>query len=142
MIKEQVIESFKKEFAAVAERFEIMDLLENGSTMDDPTIRNLKLPSVDDNIVWYPGVYVFIGDNSVYRVGVSLDNSRARVLQHLKAETASGGYCIWDIDKYEDKSILLFNVKERKYRHWLLALELFLELEFTPKIESKRKGSN
>lgn len=139
-IKQQLIESFSKEFSSISDRFEIIDLLANGTPMDYKTIECLKLPSVNYNIVWHPGVYAFIGNNSLYRVGVSMHNSRARVMQHLEACTAKNGFCIWDIEKFEDRSILLFNVKNKGDRHWLLALEAYLESEFIPLIRAGRIG--
>src|SRR5450432_514998 len=134
MMKEQVISAFRNEFSFVQDKFEVIDLLENGSEMDYETIEMLKLPTEDYNIVWHPGVYLFLGNNSIYRVGVSMTNSRARVMQHLEACTSNNGHSIWDIDKYEDRSILLFNVKEIANRHWLLALEVFFEEKFKPLI--------
>lgn len=139
-IKQQIIEAFESEFDFVKDKFELIDLLCNNSPMDYKTIEYLKLPSEDYNIVWHPGVYAFIGNNSLYRVGVSMRNSRARVMQHLDACTEKNGYCIWDIDEYADKSILLFNVKNESDRHWLLALEAFIESSFQPKIKAGRIG--
>ena len=55
-------------------------------------------------------------------------NSRARVMEHLIASTSFNGYGIWDIAEYDDGSILLFNVKDVADRHWLLALEAYLEI--------------
>lgn len=139
-IKQQVIDAFNEEFSFLKDKFEIMDLLANGTQMESVAISNLKLPSDEYNIVWHPGVYVFIGNNCVYRVGVSMRNSRERVMQHLNDWTTKDGHCIYDIDKHEDKSILLFNFKERQNHHWLLALEVFLENKFTPLIRAGRIG--
>ena len=139
MIKEVVIQAFKEEFQFIQDKFEILDLLANNSPMDYKTIEYLKLPSPENNIVWHPGVYVFIGNNLVYRVGVSMRNSRARVMQHLEACTSADGHCIWDIDKFEDKSILLFNVKNKNDEHWPKALECYFENRFKPLIKAKRK---
>ena len=140
MIKERIISAFRKEFEFMQNKFEIIDLLGNNSRMDYGAIELLKLPTDDYNIVWHPGVYLFLGNNSVYRVGVSMRNSRARVMAHIEACTADNGYCIWDIDRYDDKSILLFNIRNTSDRHWLLALEAFLENEFRPLIKAKRIG--
>jgi hypothetical protein len=140
MIKQDVILAFQDEFHFVQNKFEILDLLSNNSSMNYETIQNLKLPRNDYNIVWHPGVYAFIGNNEVYRVGVSMRNSRARVMEHLAACTSQNGCSIWDINKYDDKSILLFNIKEGKDRHWLLALEVFFEEKFNPRIRSGRIG--
>lgn len=59
-------------------------------------------------------------------------------MQHLDACTAKDGYCVWDIDKFEDKAILLFNVKDKSDKHWLLALEAFFETKFKPLIPAGR----
>ena len=139
-IKEQVIEAFKQEFSFVVDKFELIDLLSNNSPMEIKTIENLKLPSADNNIVWHPGVYIFIGNNKLYKVGVSMRNSRERVMQHLKVWTNEGGNCIWDINKFADKSIFLFNIKKKVDRHWLLALEVFIENKYEPLIKAKRIG--
>ena len=140
IIEQQLLQSFEQEFGFLKEKFEIMNLLDNNSPMDYETIKNLCLPSDENNIVWHPGVYVFIGNNLIYRVGVSMNNSRLRVMQHLEAGTAKDGHCIWDIDQFENKSILLFNVKNKSDKHWLLALEVFLETQFQPLIRAGRIG--
>lgn len=139
-MKDQLISAFKKEFSFIEDKFEILDLLGNNTPMDYETMEYLKLPSEEYNIVWHPGVYAFLGNNSLYRVGVSMNNSRARVMQHLDACTAQEGYGIWDIEKFEDKSILLFNVKNKEDKHWLLALEVFFENTFKPLIKARRIG--
>ena len=73
---------------------------------------------------------------------VSMKNSRGRVLQHLKSGTAKDGFSVWDIDKddHDDRQIILFNVKDKKDRHWLLSLELYLEEQLGPKIKALRAG--
>lgn len=139
-ISAQLVQAFKREFSFLEKRFEIMDLLGNSSPMDWDTLNTLRLPTFDYNIVWHPGVYVFIGNNLIYRVGVSMNNSRARVMSHMRDWTTKDGYCIWDIDKFDDKSILLFNVKNPKDRHWLLALEAYIEINFKPLIKAGRIG--
>jgi hypothetical protein len=139
-MKLQLIDAFEREFSFVKEKFELMDLLANGSPMDIKVIEYLKLPSDNNNIVWHPGVYLFIGNDQLYRVGVSMHNSRGRVMAHLDACTKKNGHCVWDIDKFEDKSILLFNVKNKSDKHWLLALEAFFETRFQPLIKAGRIG--
>lgn len=138
--KEEVIKAFKDEFGAVAEKFVIMDLLEDGTLMEYKAITEVRLPSKEYNRVFYPGVYVFIGNDTVYRVGVSMRNSRERVRQHINAQRTIGVTSIMDIDQFSDRSILLFNVDNPEDRHWLLALEVFLEKKFEPLIRSKRVG--
>lgn len=139
MNKTKIIEDFNSEFGFIKDKFVFMDLLEN-NPLDSKIIESLKLPSEDDNIVWHAGVYFFIGNNSIYRIGVSMNNSRARVLQHLDACTSKDGHCILDIDKYEDKSILLCNVKEKASRHWLLSIEAYFEEKYKPLIKASRIG--
>ena len=139
-IKEQLIEAFEKEFGFIKDKFVLMDLLSDDSPMNYKTIEYLKLPSEEYNIIWHPGVYAFLGYNSLYRVGVSMRNSRKRVIEHLNVNTHKDGYSIWDINEASDKSILLFNVKDKADRHWLLALEAFIETRFNPKIKAGRIG--
>jgi hypothetical protein len=140
ILKQQLIEAFENELYAVKTKFEIIDLLDNNSPMEYETIASLKLPTDDYNIVWHPGVYIFIGNNELYRVGVSMRNSRLRVMKHLEAHTSKNGYGIWDINQFTDKSILLFNVKAIEDKHWLLALEAYFETRFQPKIKAGRIG--
>lgn len=139
MNKTKIIEDFNSEFGFIKDKFVFMDLLEN-SPMDYKTIESLKLPSENNNLVWHAGVYFFIGNNSIYRIGVSMNNSRARVLQHIDACTSKDDYCVLDIDKYEDKSILLCNVKEKTSRHWLLSIEAYFEEKYKPLIKASRIG--
>lgn len=139
-IKKRLINAFEHEFSFIREKFELMELLGNNAHIDYEVIQYIKLPSDDYNIVWHPGVYAFIGNDSLYRVGVSMHNSRSRVMEHLEACTARDGHCVWDINKYEDRSILLFNVKQQFDRHWLLALEAFFESNFSPLIKAGRIG--
>lgn len=139
-IRQKIIYAFELEFGFIKDKFEIIDLLAKNSPMDYKTIEYLKLPTEDYNIVCHPGVYTFIGNNSLYRVGVSMRNSRARVMEHLEACTSKNGYCVWDIDNFSDKSITLFNVKNKSDSHWLLALEAFIEMKFEPKIKAGRIG--
>ena len=140
-IVNQVQESFEKEFHFIKDKFVVLDLLENQSPMELDAVRKLKLPIDGEDMVWHPGVYVFIGDGAVYRVGRSLDNSRKRVMEHLVDRTEFKGIGVWDIKDMADKAILLFNLKNPKEDiHWLAALEIFLEREFKPKIPSGRLG--
>jgi len=140
MIKDDVIAAFKSEFSHVEPNFIILDLLGDNAPMEYEAISKLKMPSVKNDLVWMPGVYVFIGNDAVYRVGVSMENSRRRVLQHLVDQTTYDGYCVWDIATQESKAILLFNVQDTEFNHWLLALEACLEKKFKPRIRSLRNG--
>jgi hypothetical protein len=139
-IVSRVIESFEMEFNFIKDRFVVLDLLKNHRPMTLEAIRDLKLTINGDDMVWHPGVYVFIGGDAVYRVGRSLDNSRKRVLEHLTDKTSHQGVGVWDINDKPDKAILLFNLKNKEDIHWLAALEIFLESKFNPKIPSGRLG--
>lgn len=139
-MKEQIIQTFEEEFSFIKDKFEIIDILSHNTPMERDVIRNLELPSKTYNIVWHPGVYVFIGNDTIYKVGVSMHNSRRRVMDHLEDKTGNNEHCIWDINNYSDKSILLFNVKDTNDKHWLLALEAFFEIRFNPLIPSRRIG--
>lgn len=139
---EQIIALFDKEFKHQRPLFEVIKLLEGKRPLDIKTIEHLMLPSEEYNRIWYPGVYVFFGNGSPYRVGRHLTNSRLRVMQHLKAETGNATANVWDIEHAEDREVLLFNVKDRKDYHWVAALEIFLENELKEKlrIPAKRQG--
>lgn len=67
-IKQQIIDAFETEFGFIKDKFELIDILANNTSMDYETIEYLKLPSEQFNIVWHPGVYAFIGNNTLYRV--------------------------------------------------------------------------
>lgn len=140
MIKNEIINAFHEIFGFIEDKFEIMELLPNGKKIDYEEINKIKLPSDEYNIVWHPGVYLFIGNNKMYRAGVSMRNSRNRVLEHIYQGTEASGYRIWDIDQYDDRSIMLFNIKDPSESYWLLALELFFEERFKPLIKARRKG--
>lgn len=139
-IKEEVVNVFQQEFGFLSKKFEIIDLLGNNRPLDIETIKNLKLPYPKKNLVWHPGVYVFIGNGTVYRVGRSLTNSRKRVLEHLTDRTSFNNVGVWDIEDFPDKAILLFNLIDKEDIHWLAALEIFLERKYSPKIPSGRLG--
>lgn len=139
-IKQKIIDAFLTEFDFIKDKFEIMELAMPNENIDYDALNVIKLPSLENNIVWHPGVYVFSGNNEVYRIGVSLQNSRARVMQHWINGTSKEGFCVCDIDNFDDRSILLFNVKQIEDKHWLLAIEAFLELKFKPKIWASRIG--
>lgn len=139
MTIEEIIGKFKKEFAPVEDKFEIIRLLKGKGELSDKSIRELDPP-----YVWHPGVYLFYGNGSPYRVGRHLTNSRLRVLQHLESRTENKdtGANVWDIANAPDREILLFNVIDINDYHWVAALEIFMEnaLKKDLKIPAKREG--
>lgn len=134
-----IIVEFKKEFEPIIEKFEIIKVLD-GNKIDYNFIYDLKKPSDDNNLIWHPGVYVFYGNGKVYRVGRHLTNSRLRVLQHIKYNSQNKEYKISDLNKFEDAEIILFNVKDQKDKHWVAAVEIFLEILLQPLIKAGRLG--
>ena len=136
-MKNQIISALRNEFGEVEKKFVQTDLLENGRKMDyDYNF----LKATNSSVLSNPGVYLFIGNKTVYRVGKSSRNCINRVREHLDAWTQADGYCIWDIADYHDKPILLLNIKDPKDAHWVLSVEAFLETHFEPLIKAKRVG--
>lgn len=67
-IKQQIVDASKSEFGFIKDKFEITDLLDNNSLMNNcQTIKLRKLPFVD-----YPGVYTFIRNSELCKVGTSM----------------------------------------------------------------------
>lgn len=120
-----IINLFEEEFASLKERFEVNDL--SLDKAEDTTI------GVLDN----PGVYVFWKDDKVIKVGRHLRTARKRALQHVKDNT---GGKMKKLEGDPDAHLLLFNVKNFDDRHWVAALEIFLELRLKPEIRSNRLG--
>lgn len=94
----------------------------------------------NQNFIYYPGVYVFYGDNKVWKVGRHLTNSRMRAIQHIDVNTGNKENRIKELEKIADAEIILFNVKNMEDNHWVAAVEIFLERKLKPIIPSKRTG--
>ena len=76
-----------------------------------------------------PGVYIFLKDEQVIKVGRSLTNSRKRALEHIDANTG-GEMALLEGD--ESAQIILFNLmntNDTNDLHWVCALEVFLEIK-------------
>ena len=89
-----------------------------------------------------PGVYVFWVENGwdekesrVEKVGRSFSNSHKRAQQHIKDNTKG-----LMRDRSSMYKLLLFNAQDDHSKHWIAALEVFLELNLNPNIKSKRIG--
>jgi hypothetical protein len=138
---DEIIALFNKEFVCLKHKFVTIKLLEGGKrSMDYNTIHHLQLPEDNPQYIWKPGVYVFYANKRVYRIGRHLENSRLRVMQHIKADTGNEEHRVSDLIRYDDQEILLFNVKTLEDCHWVAALEIFLEDRLNPLIPSKRRG--
>lgn len=131
---DEIIEIFNTEFKPIKDKFEIIKVL-NGKPFSRKNVLN-----ANQNFIYYPGVYVFYGDNKVWKVGRHLTNSRMRAIQHIDANTRNENYSIKELEKVSDAEIILFNVKQIEDKHWIAAVEIFLERKLNPKIPSKRTG--
>lgn len=131
---DEVIEIFKTEFKSIIDKFEIIKVL-NGNLF---TRKNVL--DANQNFIYYPGVYVFYGDNKVWKVGRHLTNSRMRAIQHIDVNTGNKENRIKELEKIADAEIILFNVKNMEDNHWVAAVEIFLERKLKPIIPSKRTG--
>jgi len=94
----------------------------------------------ESNLIWHPGVYVFFGNKRIWKVGRHLTNSRKRATQHITENTQTQKHRIKDLEKILDAELILFNVKEKEDNHWVAAIEIFLEKQLKPLIQSKRTG--
>ena len=131
---DDIIEVFKTEFKPIINKFEIIKVL-NGKPLTLKNVLDAKY-----NFIYHPGVYVFFGNNRVWRVGRHLTNSRKRATEHIVANTHTKDYSIKDLESIPDAEIILFNVIKEKDNHWVAAVEIFLERELNPLIPSGRKG--
>lgn len=81
-----------------------------------------------------PGVYVFVKDELVIRIGRSLSNSRKRALEHIQDNT---GGRMRQLGYDPKTTLMLFNVKSGDDLHWVASLEIFFELKLKPEIPSR-----
>lgn len=138
---DSIIELFEKEFAPIKEKFKVIKLLSDNSdekrVLESEEIRRIKIDYVHN-----PGVYVFYGNGSPYRVGRHLTNTRKRVMQHYNENTSKDNFNIRQLNDFDDREVILFNLIDLKDMHWAAALEIFLEdrLKGDLKIPAKRQG--
>lgn len=116
---------FNSEFREISEKFQIHDIL----LVDAP---NDKTPGAAS-----PGVYVFINNEKVIKVGRHLKNSRKRALEHIVANTG-GKMALLKNDA--SVRLALFNINDMKNLHWVFALEIYFEQNLQPEIRSARLG--
>jgi hypothetical protein len=88
------------------------------------------------------GVYVFIyEDGTCLKVGKSLRNASKRALEHCRDNTSSKDGTVRMADlRHSDKTHMLVFALQGESRHWVLALEYYLEKNFNPRIPSHRNG--
>ena len=124
--EEYIKDIVSAEFGKINEKFQIL-------TINIAKARQDKTPGAAA-----PGVYVFLKDEQIIKVGRSLTNSRKRALEHIVANTG-GEMAMLEGD--ESAHIILFNTNDL---HWVCALEVFLEIKLKKekrlKIASARTG--
>lgn len=125
---ETIKDKFETEFQGIRDKFE------------DPLELDSAEKGVQNSSISKPGVYVIWHDDCVIKVGRHLSNSRKRALQHLAMPIPYKGDNAMTINSLDlnQVKIILFNVKNRDDKHWVAALEIYLELNLNPKIKAKR----
>ena len=88
------------------------------------------------------GVYVYICEpDTCLKVGKSHLNASKRALEHCIDNTKSKDGTILMADHLDsDKTYMLVFALKDKSKHWVLALEYYLEKTLKPRIPSKRNG--
>jgi hypothetical protein len=119
---------FNAEFGIINEKFVFLQMKiteANESTQD---------------FVLHPGVYVFWEGNKIIKVGRSLENSRKRALEHIRDNTRNLSLNMGD-EKFQKKgNLFLINCIIPEDLHWVAAIEIYLEKQLYPEIQSKRLG--
>ena len=120
---------FKNEFGDKANCFSILHFKYRDTFETDIPLANR------------PGVYLFWHPAyDVVMLGKHQANSKKRALEHIRDNTKNE---IIEIGRLKDDAnldIYLFNVKDDKDKHWVLALEAFFEWNSKPTIKAHRMG--
>lgn len=127
---EKIIQSVNDEFGNKAELF--VPILVRMDRREGPEFDKTKRA----------GVYIFIGeDGKCLKIGKSHQNASKRALEHCWDKTTSkdGKICMADHLNNGKTHMLVFALQGES-KHWLLALEYFLEKKFEPRIPSIRNG--
>ena len=126
---EEVWSRFHQEFKLLVSKFELY----HGD------VRWAEKAEISEQkFVANPGVYVWWHPkHGVLRVGVSMENSRKRALQHIAHDT---GGKMKGLGSDPETKLLLFNIKDGKDSHWVIALEKYFEKSLEPEIKPKRYG--
>lgn len=126
MDTEKIIEIFKSEFEFIENKFIIIE----------EKINNLKASQKE--FIYNPGVYIFIDNNLVIKVGRHFTNSRKRALEHIKANTMNELFEMKNLIHSHNSKVLLINLKDKQEFHWIAAIEIYLEQKLKPLIKTKR----
>ena len=87
-------------------------------------------------------MYIYLKGEQVIKVGKSQTNSFKRSLEHIRDNTSAkdGRIQMRDFGTMEDVLVVLINVKDDQYDHWVPSLEYYREKELNPLIKSVRRG--
>lgn len=126
MTLEEVYRSFETEFAPHRSKFSVVAL-----SLHDEKHKN-------NAAIFRPGVYVWWHPNEgVLKVGRHLTNAYKRALEHIRDNTGQG---MKHFGGDPSTQLLLFTVPRDDDKHWVAALEIFLETRARPKIHADRLG--
>lgn len=128
MNPQDIKQIFNSEFSFITDKFVIIEEI----------LPNLKNSTKD--YIYHPGVYIFLFDSKVIKVGRHLTNSRKRALEHIKAETQKDDFNMKSLENNPNCKVILINLKSIEDYHWAASLEIFLEKKLNPQIKSKRQG--
>lgn len=138
----EIIKFFKNEFKTLENKFKILSIPTNQKIKcnDYELFENGKWIKYENDYkpIVMPGVYVIWSKNDgVIKVGRHMVNSRMRAYQHFNAN-----YSVYpnikNLEEESESKILLINVIDEKDRHWVAALEIYLEKQLNPKVKSNR----
>ena len=99
--------------------------------------------SLKDDHAWKPGCYVLWSPTAgPVKVGRHLKNAKKRALEHLDADYQNDekNRIIREMKQNPASRLLLFNVKQVEDKHWVAAVEIFLETRINPAIAALRLG--
>lgn len=128
---EAIVQSVDAEFSSKAELFKPI------------VVRMDSRQGAEFEATKWPGVYAFIDERGrCLKVGKSHLNASKRALEHCRDNTTSKDGTVQMADHLSsDKTyMLVFAIQEQRSLHWVLALEHYLEEEFSPQIRSRRNG--
>jgi hypothetical protein len=128
---ENVKSVFLEEFKPIKDVFEI-DIL----SYEEATDMNVKINR--------PGVYIFVNDKEVIRVGRSLYNAQSRSLEVIKyfkkysEDDNTEGKKMHNFITNPSNRIIYITVENDKF-YWTKTLESYLEDKLKPLIETSRR---
>lgn len=121
----EILDCFSQEFAALVGRFHIRQIAVS------------DVAACAENYIANPGVYVFWRPGGAIKVGRHLTNARKRAKEHIRANT---GGTMAGLAASPDARLILFSVIDPADRHWVAALEIYLESQVKPTVRAARLG--